>query len=107
MSKKTFKPIQTLPGFHVSDQGRVRKNANTFPALHVNKKGALTLHTRIEGKAKLHTVARLVYNAFVGDCTGVVVGYLDGNKLNCKADNLYPLPKGNDMSKARKVRWKK
>lgn len=104
---ETFKPIQTLPGFHVSDYGRVRKNANTFPALHVNKKGALTLHTRIEGQAKCHTVARLVYAAFVGDPAGIVVGYRDGNKHNCAASNLYAMPKGNDMAKARVARWKK
>lgn len=104
---ETFKPIPILPGFHVSDLGRIRKNANTFPALHITNRGILTLHTRIEGQAKCHTVSRLVYAAFVGDCAGQVVGYRDGDKTNCKAENLYLLKKGNDMAKARATRWGK
>jgi hypothetical protein len=104
---ETFKPIPILLGFYVSDLGRIRKNSNTFPALHISSRGIVTLHTRIEGHNKCHTVARLVYNAFVGDCTGFVVGYLDGNKTNCKAENLYLLTKGNDMAKARETRWGK
>ena len=107
MNSETFQPIPNLLGFYASDAGRIRKLESAFPALHVNSRGVLILHTRIGGKAKCHTVARLVYSAFVGDCEGVVIGYVDGNKLNCAAANLYPLPKGNDMKKARQKRWGK
>jgi len=101
--KETFRPIPHLPGFHVSDLGRIRKGAKTFPALKVNHRGAKVLRTCIEGVYSSHMAARLVYTAFVGDCEGLVVLHRDGDKLNCAASNLYTVPKSEVMAKARKV----
>lgn len=87
--KEVFEPIPAHPGYYISDLGRVRKNTKTFPALFTLPSGAVIVDIRVEGVSRRYRVARLVYAAFVGDCEGFDMLHHDGNKSNCKAENLY------------------
>lgn len=89
MSEETFQPIHAHPGYYISNQGRVRKNTKTFPALFTLPSGAVIVDIRVEGVSRRYRVARLVYAAFLGNCEGFDVLHKDGDKTNCKAENLY------------------
>lgn len=93
-----------LPGYEVSDLGRVRSLARVVyqctgkaqpqPARdHRTRKGAsgyLVVSIRYAGKRKKYKVHLLVARAFLGDApTGEECRHKDGNRLNPKLTNLH------------------
>ena len=98
---EVWKPVSELPGYEVSNIGRVKNNtydrlngrnieslvdAQSYQSMNT---GALNLRIYADGKYwKLH---RLVAKAFIDndDKSKNLVLFKDGNPRNCKADNLY------------------
>ena len=102
--EEQFQPIDQHPGYYISNQGRVRKNTRTFLSLFTLPSGAVIVDIRTEGKSRRYRVARLVYAAFVGDCEGFDVYHADGDKSNCRADNLYLVPVSSRVKAAHRAK---
>ena len=97
-----YRPTPNFPGYRVGSDGSVwtcKKRgtaaiwylSDTWTELRPKRErtGYLRLTLRIEGRAYTCSVHQLVMEAFVGPCpAGLQVRHLDGDKLNCRLDNL-------------------
>lgn len=104
MNEEQFKPFPNHPGYYISNQGRVRKNTRTFLSLFTLPSGAVIVDIRAEGKSRRYRVARLVYQAFVGSVEGMDIVHQDGDKSNCKLDNLTVVPMANRVRAAHRAK---
>lgn len=102
----TYRPISGYPAYRVGDDGSVWScwcrvvtefgvgTSSEFGEwvqmvirVYPNKYPKVNLYR--DGKAKTFNVHRLVMEAFVGPCPeGMECAHKDGNKANCRADNL-------------------
>ena len=99
--KEIWKPINGYQGrYEISNMGRVRSFVNIHNGENDNEKGdyilkqyfrrgykAVTL-TNENGVIAYLAIHRLVAEHFLGDCTGMQVNHLDGNKQNNVVTNL-------------------
>lgn len=87
------------PNYEVSNLGHVRNtlrgvfgHALSEPAPHginITNRGYARVMLCVDGKQKNVGLAQLVAEAFLGERTdGQIVSYKDGNRSNCRADNL-------------------
>lgn len=84
-----WRPIPSIPGYLVSDQGEVRHEFRNVRKLRANAAGYLVCTFRRDGKNILRTVHTLVAEAFVGPRpAGAQVRHLDGDKANNRPYNL-------------------
>lgn len=90
-----WKPIPDLPGYSVSNEGRIRKDS-TGQIMVLSKNGG---YCRITISKHVH---RLVAEAFVekpDDCEKCWVDHIDGNRSNNNASNLrWVTPSENCMA---------
>lgn len=94
-----WKPCPGYPGYEVSDLGNVRSPKQILVSV-VGSHGYLQTQLR---RGNVRTVHSLVLEAHVGPCPqGMESRHLDGNKLNCRLDNLcWGTPKQNGKDKIR------
>lgn len=92
-------PCPGYPGYEVSDLGNVRSPKQILVSV-VGSHGYLQTQLR---RGNVRTVHSLVLEAHVGPCPqGMESRHLDGNKLNCRLDNLcWGTPKQNGKDKIR------
>lgn len=97
-----YRPIPNYPGYRVGSDGSVWtcKKRGTAAIWHrsdtwtklrpkVERSGYLRLTLRTDGQPATLSVHQLVLAAFKGPCPeGLQSRHLDGNKLNCRLDNL-------------------
>lgn len=92
MPSEVWKPVPIVPGYEISDQGRLRHYR--FPTyLHtIRRRGRFRRNVRLvcaDGKARTFPLSRLVLLAFKGppppDCEGC---HNDGNPANNRLENL-------------------
>ena len=88
---KQLRQIERAKGFYVNELGEVYKFANGWykeVGTYFHKASKFVrANVKIDGKATLITVHMEVYKAFKGEPVGEVV-FLDGDKNNCRLDNL-------------------
>ncbi len=101
MSKERWKDIPEFKGYQISDLGRVRsikrldsagrKRKGKMLNHGLNKNGYIYIILCKEGKQYNRRISALVAAAFLGHDrtkTRDVISYKDGNKTNCKFNNL-------------------
>ena len=106
--KEIWLPVNGYEGaYEISNMGQIRSLDRTDSIgrlvkghiLHPSKtpNGYLRLNLCKNGKIKMHSIHRLVADAFLGDCPkGYQVNHIDEDKLNNRATNLeYVSPKQN------------
>jgi len=89
-------PVEGFPGYYVSNLGRVMKEDGRFLKLSPNQSRVYTVALFIEGHAIRRAVSLLVAHAFVGEPPEprfTTVMHLDGDRANCRADNLVWRPR--------------
>lgn len=93
-----WKKIADAKGYEASNHGNIR-NAKTLRLLkqHVGNDGYLRI--QIAGKTRL--VHRIIADTFLLKPVGKeFVNHIDGNKLNCRADNLEWVTRSENMQHA-------
>jgi hypothetical protein len=86
--------IEELPHYHISSHGRVKHvERNEVRKLSVNEKGfpVVLLSSKTSATRYLRQVNKLVAQAFLPPpqfSNETAVWHIDGNLLNCRADNL-------------------
>lgn len=86
-----WKPIESFPGYEVSDEGRIRsEHSNRCLGIYDNGHGVLQVVLRRDGSNHARAVHRLVAHAFLDPAPDetVVPIFLDRDRTNCRADNL-------------------
>lgn len=84
-------PVKDMPGIYIGDKGRVYKEAKEGYKLvkqYVEKRyGFMRFNYYNKGKASTQLTHTLVWDAFGNRHTKQIV-FLDGDKKNCRIDNL-------------------
>lgn len=98
MSIEIWKPIPDTDDYEVSNYGNVRffnlreKRLTLASVLWDSKKGlqvSIRKNQKSTTRRSHKSLARIVYHAFIGATSGYI-GFIDGNRMNCRADNLMP-----------------
>jgi hypothetical protein len=96
--QETWRPLDEFPNYAVSTFGRViNTSTDLIKRGTCNQAGILVVNLRAENRQHIRSVAVLVVNAFMDDPrrpphfdTPI---HLDGNKRNCRVDNLQWRPR--------------
>jgi len=92
-----WKPIKEFPGYSISNMGRVRNDdTDRIMALQRNPHGIVHVGLWKDGKQYKRSVAVLVCEAFLPPPTPPTFDtpiHLDGDKTNCRIDNLMWRPR--------------
>ncbi len=96
--KEIWCPVPSLPGYQVSNTGKVRRFGKIVP-VHSDKHGGLMFNVKLRGKYTTRRLARVVGEAF---CPGYLPGlrpkFLDGDSWNCAAYNIvWDVPNANRL----------
>lgn len=87
---EVWKEIPGLPGYFVSDYGRIySNNIGKIRSTSFNDRGQVSLTFSVKGKKSTYTVHHLVAQAFLSDyIPGHQVIHIDGDKRNNRVKNL-------------------
>lgn len=92
-----WSPIPDFPGYSVSNLGRIRNDrADRIMALQRNQHGVVHVGLFRDGKQHKRAVALLVCEAFLPPPTPPTFDtpiHLDGDRTNCRIDNLMWRPR--------------
>lgn len=84
-----WRQINGFPEHEVSDLGRIRRNG-IIRSTGKTSTGYQICTLRENGICKTLSISRIVADAFISKPEGAkVVGFRDGDKNNCSAENLY------------------
>lgn len=90
-----WKRIPEFGEYAVSDTGLIKRRDRILKS-QVSPSGVVTIHLQdAHGRQKQYTVARLVYQVFIGPLGGKQIAYRDGKKTNISKENLYVGTKRN------------
>lgn len=95
----TWKIIREFPMYSINEEGRIRNDErNRILRQSINQQGILYvgLTSSEDGEQYKRSVAYLVAKTFMGNPTPVWFNtpiHLDGNRLNCRIDNLMWRPR--------------
>lgn len=106
-TRRTIEPglqarrIPGFPGYRICSDGTVWSCLARYGTRPWHRRrrsrsrdGGLTVTLQQNDRCTSHRVAGLVLKVFVGPRpAGHIVGYRDGNKLNCRLDNLQWVPR--------------
>jgi hypothetical protein len=88
-------PLLDYPGYYISDEGRVRNRKDRFMRIHLNNRGRPFIGLMVNGEQVKRGLALLVAQTFIlpprADFTTPI--HLDGNPINCEAQNLQWRPR--------------
>lgn len=85
-----WKPIPEVPGFYISNHGRIKSRVNNIRKPYKTKDGYQIVPHIGQGLTSCFTVNRLVANAFVPNPNNLkYVKSKDSDRYNLRADNLY------------------
>lgn len=96
-------PSKDFPMYDVSDLGRIRNSkTGRIKKVHPNRKGYLQTCLRRNNQQYTVSVHVIVAKAFHVDSyvEGYDVNHKDGNKLNCRADNLEWMTRADNIRHA-------
>ncbi len=83
MSSEIWRPIPEIPGFEVSDQGRVRDAKGKFRRI------CKTRYSTVSIRDRNYSVHVLVTAAFLGECpVGMIRNHKNGDKHDNRPENL-------------------
>ena len=79
-----------IGNYVVYEDGSIENCKGRLLSPVLSTKGYLKVGLTVKGERKFYYVARLVAEEFIPNPNGYkYVGFKDGNKENCSADNLY------------------
>ena len=94
MDGEIWKPIEEFPPFEVSNFGRIRNSENFFEKkINIDQNGNPVARFTKNHQTKTRGLAKMVGDAFIPHSHKMTQpSFKDGNKLNCRADNIEYIP---------------
>lgn len=84
----SFEPIPAHPGYFVSPSGQFRRGYTKIISTPRNAAGNLLFVVQQDGKRKWYLAHRIVAAVFLGDVTGKIVRFRNGDPTDIRVENL-------------------
>ncbi len=87
--KEIWKDIESIPGYKISNQGRIKSHTGKVLKTFHNSRGYVTIRISNYGNPKSITLHRIVAKAFVPNPNNLPeVNHIDSNRANNNFNNL-------------------